>query len=357
MSCPKGHVLRWTACDHTHLGCDRLGCGAPIRRGELHPSCLECDYDECPRCAQGDGGRRRAASGIPGFEPYSSSSEDDDRGEEELVEEFGEFIGPQSRLRVPQPDPCAPLPARSQWRRYERSRMSSNGSGRSSIPAPMPGARLLAASRRLRAPPHRAKSLRQQGKRPRRAAGPRVANRARAARRGASRPRGPVNGRVSGRGRGRNPQRASAVASRRLPAKRSLIWRRPPGRKATRWRPTTAHAAADAPPAGSFHACSQARVVSFWKNAPCGQPQEASLVTTCRPKSPTSGPSAASTADFHRPRKVGKWQRIARTGASAPPGRSTATHDAPPTQRLTATSRRPRRLTATSMEGESVEAS
>ena len=48
-TCPLGHELKTMSFTNAALKCDLVGCGRPIRRGEGHPRCEECDYDVCNR--------------------------------------------------------------------------------------------------------------------------------------------------------------------------------------------------------------------------------------------------------------------------------------------------------------------
>ena len=46
-TCPAGHVLKSMSFARVALKCDHFNCGRPIRRGEAHPRCNDCDYDVC----------------------------------------------------------------------------------------------------------------------------------------------------------------------------------------------------------------------------------------------------------------------------------------------------------------------
>ena len=46
-SCPAGHELKLMSFSRIALKCDLGSCGRPIRRGQAHPRCEDCDYDVC----------------------------------------------------------------------------------------------------------------------------------------------------------------------------------------------------------------------------------------------------------------------------------------------------------------------
>ena len=99
MPCPLGHRLVWTSFTDKPLKCDRDGCGAVIPRGESHPRCNECDFDECPMCAQFEtpqqvrGGRKTCNS-------TSTAASDDPRSRPETDAQRADRLEAQvQRLR------------------------------------------------------------------------------------------------------------------------------------------------------------------------------------------------------------------------------------------------------------------